>query len=79
MAPKLPMRESFMMVRICAFSQPPPKPSTVSPQPSSWKAPVMYRVAAIEARMARVFGQMKKNSPKTRAPMPPTISPTAGK
>jgi len=35
MAPKLPMRESFMIARIWAFSQPPPKPSTMSLQPSS--------------------------------------------
>ncbi|MCY1558807.1 hypothetical protein D9M68_957750 [compost metagenome] len=39
-APKLPMRESFMISSARSRSALPPRPSARSARPSSWKAPV---------------------------------------
>ena len=41
-----------MILRICDFVQPPPKPSSVSHKPSSWKQPVSHSVPAIESAAA---------------------------
>jgi hypothetical protein len=79
MAPKLPMRESFMTSSTRLLSPAPPKPSTASAKPSSCKAPVTSRVALIPARIDSDIGSTQAAATVTSAPMPPTMTPTSGK
>lgn len=79
MAPKLPMRESFMISSTRALVQPPPSPSQVSAQPSSWKAPVTRMVAAIDSTTAMSIGSTCAASQNTAAPVAPTSQPTRGR
>ena len=62
--------QSFMMVKICFFVQPPPKPSSVSQSPSSWKHQASQSVPAPDTAAAtsggqRAFAASKKRWPHT--------------
>ena len=68
-----------MMASTRSRSRPPPKPSTVSLQPSSCSAPVTSMAVAMAASTASVFGQKKVVTAKARPASAPTIRPIAGK
>ena len=61
-APYVPSRLSFMISRILSLVQPPPNPSQVSANPSSWKAPVRQIPAIIESSTATGCGQIRTDS-----------------
>jgi len=46
-----------MIRRISSFDQSPPNPSQVSAKPSSWKAPVVQRLALMDSNTATSLGQ----------------------
>ncbi len=62
----------------------PPRPSTVSARPSSWKAPVSQAVAAVDSPAATSApsgpaGSSARAAHSTAAPHAPTTPPTPGK
>jgi hypothetical protein len=78
-APNAPMRESCMMRSTSSRCHAPPKASTQSASPSSWKAPVSSSVVVIPSSTATPGGHHSAAPQVTNAPAPPTSSPTSGK